>query len=373
MARRVPKGDSSAACSILMRTVTRRPVKDAPVMDLLTRPNRRVPVPETGSGAGHSHQPVLLTEAIQLLAPRPGGRYLDATFGGGGHTRAILEATEPDGTVLALDADPEAIGRARRLADEPGVGDRLRAIAANFADLADVARRERMVPFDGVLLDLGVSSFQLDTASRGFAFRFDGPLDMRFDPNVGEPAAQLVNRLDRRELTDLLFHYGEEPRARRIAEVITRERERAPITTTSRLAEIVLAAVGGRRGRDTHPATRTFQALRIATNDELTTLERALGQAVDVLGPGGRLVTIAFHSLEDRIVKRFIERESTSCICPPGIPICVCDHRPRLRRITRRAVRATLAEVARNPRSRSAVLRAAELRVDDGLPERSEG
>jgi 16S rRNA (cytosine1402-N4)-methyltransferase len=236
----------------------------------------------------------------------------------------------------------------------------LRPIQANFADLADIARRAGVAPLDGILLDLGLSSFQLDHAERGFAFRLEGPLDMRFDPTRGQPAADLVNTLDAAALADLLWRYGEEPRSRRIAGAIVRERTRAPITTTSRLAEIVTHAVGGRRGQDTHPATRTFQALRIATNDELTALERALPGAVDVLAPGGRLVVIAFHSLEDRIVKRFIERESVACICPPETPLCVCHHQPRLRRLTRRAIRATPDEIATNPRSRSAVLRAAE-------------
>ena len=321
-----------------------------------------VRVQKTGSRSQEApagHRPVLLGETIALLAPRPGGRYLDGTFGGGGHTRTILEASAPDGAVLALDADPAAIARAWAMAGETSVGDRLRPVQANFADLADVARREGFVPLDGVLLDLGLSSFQLDAAERGFAFRFAGPLDMRFDPEQGRPAADLVNTLPVDALADVIWRYGEEPHSRRIARAIVRERDRAPITTTTRLAEIVAGAVGGRRGRDTHPATRTFQALRIATNDELTALERALAGAVEILPDGGRLVVIAFHSLEDRIVKRFIERESATCLCPPETPVCVCGHQPRLTRLTRRAVRATPAEVAVNPRSRSAVLRAA--------------
>jgi 16S rRNA (cytosine1402-N4)-methyltransferase len=315
-----------------------------------------------------AHLPVLLPEAIAALAPEPGGRYLDGTFGGGGHARAILAASAPGGRVLALDADPAAIGRAAALAAEPGVGERLVPVRANFADLAGIAAREGFAPLDGVLLDLGLSSFQLAEPGRGFAFRGEGPLDMRFDPTHGRPAAALVNDLPERDLADLLFRYGEEPRSRRIAAAIVRERARAPIATTARLAEVVSGAVGGRRGSDTHPATRTFQALRIATNDELAALERALAGAVSVLAPGGRLVTIAFHSLEDRIVKRFFARESAACVCPPGLPVCVCGHTPRLARVTTKAVRAGPAEVAANPRSRSAVLRAAER-----LPERSDG
>ena len=319
-----------------------------------------------GARPSAGHQPVLLAETLAFLAPRSGGRYLDGTFGGGGHTRAILDASAPDGFVLALDADRAAMTRAEALRAEPGIGPRLVPVQTNFERLADTAIEVGFAPLDGALLDLGLSSFQLDEPARGFAFRFDGPLDMRFDPTGGRPAADLVNELPPRDLADLLFRYGEEPRARRIAAAIVRERERAPIESTARLAGIVSDAVGGRRGADTHPATRTFQALRIATNRELEVLERALAGAVSVLAPGGRLVVIAFHSLEDRIVKRFVQRESAACICPPGLPVCVCGHTPRLRKITGRAVRASSAEIAANPRSRSAVLRAAERLPDEG-------
>jgi|SRR5579884_3517976 len=311
------------------------------------------------AGGGTSHQPVLLAETLAALAPRPGGRYLDGTFGGGGHTRTVLAMSAPDGAVLALDADPAAVARGLALANEPGIGDRLRVVHANFGDLAEVAASEGFTPLDGVLLDLGLSSFQLGEAERGFAFRLEGPLDMRFNPERGQPAAELVNALPPETLADILFRYGEEPRARRIAAAIARERARQPIATTTRLAEIVGAAVGGRRGRDTHPATRTFQALRIAVNDELEVLEQALGGAVASLAVGGRLVVIAFHSLEDRIVKQFMRRESAACVCPPEQPVCTCGHTPRLRLIGR-AVRSTPDEVAANPRSRSAVLRTAE-------------
>ncbi len=272
----------------------------------------------------------------------------------------LLERSAPDGVVLALDADPVAIDRALALQQDPGVAERLIPVRANFADLAAVARDRGVVPLDGILLDLGLSSFQLDQPERGFAFRHEGPLDMRFNPERGSPASHLVNTLPERELADLIWRYGEDPGSRRIARAIVRERERAPIATTTRLAEIVSGALGGRRGRDIHPATRTFQALRIATNEELTALEAALAGAVDVLASGGRLAVIAFHSLEDRIVKRFIERESAACVCPPEIPVCVCGHRPRLKKVTRRAVRPDAAEMEANPRARSAVLRVAE-------------
>jgi 16S rRNA (cytosine1402-N4)-methyltransferase len=307
---------------------------------------------------------VLATEAIDALAPRSGGRYLDATFGGGGHTRLLLDAGAPDGRVLALDADPEAVARGEALATEPAYRGRLQVAHANFEDLGAVAVETEFAPLDGVLMDLGLSSFQLDTAERGFAFRYDGPLDMRFDPEHGLPATVIVNELPEEELADLIYRYGEEPKSRRIARAIARERARAPIETTTRLAEIVSAAVGGRRGAETHPATRTFQALRIATNRELEVLEAALDAAVGALAPGGRLAVIAFHSLEDRLVKSFIQRESATCICPPEQPVCTCDHHPRLRKISKKPVRPSAAEIARNPRSRSAVLRVAE-RLED--------
>ncbi len=306
------------------------------------------------------HRPVLLAEAVASLLPRPGGRYVDGTFGGGGHTRALLEATSPDGTVLAIDADPAAIARAHAMQREAGIGERLLPVHGNFSALADIARSYGAVPLDGILLDLGLSSFQLDQPERGFAFRSEGPLDMRFDTERGLPASVLLNSLPERELADLIWRFGEEPGSRRIARAVVRERAVAPIETTTRLAEIVQHALGGRRGRDTHPATRTFQALRIATNEELVALESALAGALDVLAEGGRLSVISFHSLEDRIVKRFIERESATCICPPEIPVCICNHVPRLRKVTRRAVRPDAAELDANPRARSALLRVAE-------------
>jgi 16S rRNA (cytosine1402-N4)-methyltransferase len=318
------------------------------------------------------HAPVLLDEAIASLQPHGGGRYLDGTFGGGGHTRALLAASACEGFVLARDAVPAAFERARVMQAEPAIGGRLLVARANFADLAAVARDEGVAPLDGILLDLGLSSFQLDAPERGFAFRFEGPLDMRFDPERGSPATELVNTLPERELADLIWRLGEEPASRRIARAIVREREEHPIETTGRLAEIVARAAGGRRGRDTHPATRTFQALRIATNQELPALETALASALEVLAPGGRLAVIAFHSLEDRLVKRFIERESAACVCPPGLPVCICGHTPRLRKVTRRAIRPGAAEMAANPRARSAVLRVAE-HLADASPESRNG
>jgi 16S rRNA (cytosine1402-N4)-methyltransferase len=303
---------------------------------------------------------VLLREAVEGLAPRPGGRYLDGTLGGGGHTRALLEASAPDGRVLALDADPAAIARGESLRAE--YGDRLVLRQANFASLAGAARETGFAPLDGVLLDLGLSSFQLADTARGFSFQQDGPLDMRFGPGAATSAAELVDGAAEEELADILWRYGEERHARRIARAIVRERERAPIATTGALAALVARAVPHRPGeRDRiHPATRTFQALRIVVNGELDALESALDGALATLAPGGRLAVIAFHSLEDRIVKEFMRREATDCICPPRLPVCVCGHRATVRLVTRKGVRPGEAEVAANPRAQSARVRAAE-------------
>jgi len=318
----------------------------------------------SANGEAGLHVPVLLTEAVAALNPRSGGRYLDGTFGGGGHTRAILAASEPDGVVLALDADADAIARGEAFFADPVIGSRLRLAHANFADLVTVANHHGLAPLDGVLLDLGLSSFQLDSGDRGFAFRFEGPLDMRFDRSTGQPASVLVNTLPPDELMQILWRYGEEPRARRIVQTIERERTASPIETTSQLAEIVSGAVGGRRGSDTHPATRTFQALRIATNGELVMLAQALNGAVAALAAGGRLAVISFHSLEDRMVKQFIRREAANCACLPEQPICICQHRPRLKSLGK-ATKPGSDEISRNPRSRSALLRIAE-RLPDG-------
>lgn len=305
------------------------------------------------------HEPVMLDEVIAALQPRAGGRYLDGTFGGGGHASAILAASAPDSIVVAIDADPAAMARAAALQAQPGNGQRLRFSQGNFVDMVRIAAELGVDAFDGVLLDLGLSSFQLDDPERGFAFRFDGPIDMRFDPTRGTSAGELVNTLPASDLANLIWRNGDEQKSRRIAAAIERERLREPIQTTGRLAAIVERAVGGRRGSDTHPATRTFQALRIAVNDELAILERALAGALDLLRPGGRLAVIAFHSLEDRIVKQFMKLESSTCICPPEQPVCTCTHEPRVR-VIGKPLRAGAAELERNPRARSAVLRIAE-------------
>jgi 16S rRNA (cytosine1402-N4)-methyltransferase len=308
------------------------------------------------------HLPVMVEEVMTALSPRPGSFQVDGTVGGGGHALRILEATSPDGRLLGLDADPRAIERVgRRLAS---FGDRLVLRNTNFEHLDSVARSVGWDHVDGILLDLGLSSFQLSETERGFSFRAEGPLDMRFDPSQGQPASQLVNTLDEESLTRLFRAYGEEPDARRIARAIVRARGEAPIETAAQLATVVSSAVArprhtGRHSR-IHPATRVFQALRISVNAELDVLARALERAVDLLRPGGVLVVISYHSLEDRIVKRTFAAERRGCICPPETPVCVCGRQPRLAAVGGTRPRTpTEAEVAANPRARSARLRAA--------------
>ncbi len=301
------------------------------------------------------HRTVLLSEAVMWLAPFPGGRYLDATVGAGGHATAILEAAAPDGVVLGFDRDPYALQYAAARLSRFGA--RVTLLHTGYDRLTDMAQQADFLPVDGVLFDLGFSSLQVDDSQRGFAFRLNGPLDMRYDPDSDDPsAAELLNTLDEAELTALLRLYGEEPHSRRIAHAIVAAR---PLHTTRQLAEVVAQASGGRYG-GIHPATRTFQALRIAVNRELERLEATLPQAVAALRPGGRLVVITFHSLEDRIVKHFLREQARDCICPPRAPICVCEHQPALRLLFTKAIAPSATEIAENPRSRSARLRAAE-------------
>ncbi len=307
------------------------------------------------------HIPVLAEEVMSMLAPAPGNLQIDATLGGGGHTERILEATDPDGRLLGLDADGAAIARVDgRL--RPRFGDRLVLRQANFRDLATVARDAGFEQVDGALFDLGLSSYQLADTERGFGFRAGGPLDMRFDTSRGVPASELLATLDVDELTALFRRYGEEPKARRIARAIVDARGSEPVATAEELATLVegVAPPNPRQPRRTHPATRVFQALRIAVNEELDALQEGLAAAVDLLRPGGRLVVLSYHSLEDRIVKRFIAAERRGCVCPPELPVCVCGRNPRLRLLTRPSVTPTRAEVEANPRARSARLRAAE-------------
>jgi 16S rRNA (cytosine1402-N4)-methyltransferase len=305
------------------------------------------------------HVTVLLHEAVAALRPRPGGIYVDATFGGGGHAGLLLDVTPPVGQVIAIDADQAAIPRAARIEGRAENAGRLQLHHRNFRDLATVVEETHAPHVDGVLFDLGLSSFQLDEGSRGFSFRHDAPLDMRFDQGQGVTAADILNHADQEELARILWINGEEKQSRRIAASIVRERDIAPITSTVQLASLVERAVGGRRRSPIHPATRTFQALRIEVNQELDALRDVLRVAAQVLSPGGRLVVISFHSLEDRIVKRFMEAESATCVCPPEQPICTCDTIPRLSRIGK-PIRPSDHEINANPRSRSAIMRVAE-------------
>jgi 16S rRNA (cytosine1402-N4)-methyltransferase len=296
-------------------------------------------------------------EVVETLAPRSDSLQIDATLGGAGHAERILDASAPDGRLLGIDADGAAIARsAARLAR---FGDRAVFRQANFRQLVEVAPSAGFEQVDGMLLDLGLSSFQLADSDRGFGFRTGGRLDMRFDTTVGVPAADLLAALDARELAALFRKYGEEPFAGRIARNIVETRVNTPVETAEQLAALVERAVPAPKARRTHPATRVFQALRIAVNDELGALEAGLAASLVLLRPGGRLVVLSYHSLEDRIVKRFIATEQKGCICPPEIPICVCGRKPNLRSLGKSRT-PSLEEVAANPRSRSARLRGAE-------------
>jgi 16S rRNA (cytosine1402-N4)-methyltransferase len=302
------------------------------------------------------HIPVLYQEVLDLLQIKPGGRYIDGTLGAGGHTGGILEASAPDGRVLAFDRDLEAIHYAGERLNH--FSDRLMTVHASYGTMAEVAASYGFESVDGVLLDLGLSSRQLEDALRGFSFLQDGPLDMRFDTTRGVTAASLVNQLPEQELADLFWRYGEERNSRRYARAIGARR---PIQTTSELAALIEeAAPPAARKRRIHPATQVFQALRIAVNEELDELETGLPAAIELLRPGGRVAVISFHSLEDRYVKHLFRDLARDCICPPRQPICTCDTVPQVRVVTRRAVVASESEVRENPRSRSARLRVAE-------------
>ncbi len=301
-----------------------------------------------------THIPVMLEETVRALAVQSGGRYIDCTLGGGGHAAAILERISPAGQLLGIDADPEAIRVAgERLKD---YGDSILPINENFANLQAICLRYDYQPVHGILFDLGLSSLQLGDHSRGFSFQEDGPLDMRLSPDQQVTAADIINQSSEKELVDIIRGYSEENYSRQIASRIVKER---PIETTLKLAKTVERAIGGRKGK-LHPATKTFQALRIAVNQELDNLESAIRQAVSLLGFGGRLVVISYHSLEDRVVKRIMHQESQDCICPAKTPTCVCGHSASLRLVSRKAITPSAQEVKLNPRSRSAKLRVAE-------------
>jgi 16S rRNA (cytosine1402-N4)-methyltransferase len=305
------------------------------------------------------HLPVMVEKVMMALAPVPGSFQVDATVGGGGHALRILGATNPDGRLLGLDADSAAIERTgRRLAR---FGERVTLRQSNFESIAQVARDAGFDRVDGVLMDLGLSSYQLADQERSFSFRAEGPLDMRFDTSRGVPASELLATLDEAQLTDLFRRFGEEPGARRIARGIVAGRRTQPIETGTQLAELIerVAPPSPKGRRRIHPATRVFQALRIAVNRELETLPEGLAGALEVLRPGGRLVVISYHSLEDRIVKRFIAAERRGCTCPPELPVCVCGRAPRLAPVGKQPQFPDADEVAANPRSRSARMRTA--------------
>jgi 16S rRNA (cytosine1402-N4)-methyltransferase len=300
------------------------------------------------------HLTVLLREAVEALAIKPAGVYVDATFGRGGHSKAILEQLGPDGRLLALDRDPRAIEAAAAIGDQ-----RLKVVHRAFGEVAEAVREAGFGKVDGVLFDIGVSSPQLDEGGRGFSFRFDAPLDMRMDTTQGETAAEWLARADVREITQVVRDYGEERFAFQIAKKIVAARSERPVATTGQLAALVREAVRTRElGQD--PATRTFQALRIHINQELEQLALALPQARDVLNPGGRLVVISFHSLEDRIVKRFMRDEAAPDDLPKNFPLKVSQLPPPRLALVGKAIKPAAAETSANPRARSAVMRVAE-------------
>jgi len=306
------------------------------------------------TGQPSPHEPVLYQEIIDYLRPISAGKYVDATVGAGGHAHGILQSSSPDGRLLGLDLDDYAL----ELAGQRLLQFKSRVVLrkASYATLKEQLQLVGWDSVQGILIDLGVSSMQVDIPERGFSFLTSGPLDMRFDAASGKTAADLVNLLPVEDLTNILREYGEEPQARRIAHAIVANR---PMYTTLELSEVIQKAVGLHRGR-IHPATRTFQALRIATNEELQSLESVLPQAVAALAPQGRLAVISFHSLEDRITKHFLQRESRDCICPPKQPVCTCQHRAKIKLVSRRAISPDENEVRVNPRARSAKLRVAE-------------
>ena len=300
------------------------------------------------------HLPVLYHEIINELQPQSGGYYVDGTLGAGGHAWGILDASSPDGKLLGLDLDPHALKLAeKKLAP---FDDRIFLKKASYVTLRKELAALQWGAVQGIVLDLGVSSMQLDESGRGFSFRLDAPLDMRFDPQGLTTAADLVNNLPETDLADLIYRYGEERRSRRVARAIVKAR---PVNTTGQLATVVARAMSsGKSGR--HPATRTFQALRIAVNHELEAIGQVLPEAVAALAPSGRLAVISFHSLEDRIVKQFFRYASRDCVCPPKQPICTCEHKACISEITRKPIQPAEAEVLQNPRARSARLRVVE-------------
>lgn len=301
------------------------------------------------------HRPVLLQETVDNLITDPHGIYVDCTLGGGGHLRYLMENLAADATVIGLDKDADILEQTRGFL----AGLNVTLIQSDFKYLKQVLQDLEIDLVDGIMMDLGVSSFQLDTAERGFSFHEDALLDMRMNRDQYLTAHDIVNNFDENEITDILFEYGEEKYARSISKAIVNYRDKKSIETTLELADIIKGAVPAKYRREKHPARKSFQALRIAVNDELGALREVLPQAAEVLRPGGRLCVISFHSLEDRIVKQFIQEQSRTCTCPPGFPICICGQQPTLKMIKRKPIVASVEECEDNPRARSAKLRVA--------------
>ena len=294
----------------------------------------------------------MVEEVLNALDVRSGGRYIDCTVGEGGHSAEIRASADPAPRLLGLDVDEEALSTAKRR-----LGGGVTLVRGSYRELKRLAETNGFMPADGVLLDLGLSSLQVESGARGFSFLRPGPLDMRFDSSQELTAHHIVNGYGEEELANLIYRFGEERRSRRIARAIVRSR---PIEDTAELAEVVRRSMGRQPRRHTHPATKTFQAIRMETNAELETVEQGVRGAIEVLRPGGRLAVISYHSLEDRLVKRLLARESSTCVCPPGAAACACGHEPTVRLVNRRVIRPSRSEVVTNPRSRSAKLRAAE-------------
>lgn len=304
------------------------------------------------------HLPVMLDEVIVQLAPLPGQLLVDGTVGGGGHAEELIKESDPDGELIGLDVDQVALEAARfRLSR---YRKRARVYRENYANLDKVLAIEGVKKVDGILLDLGVSSYQFDEPERGFSFRAEAPLDMRMDDRLGVTARYVVNEISRDQLRRILFEYGEETAANRIVDRIIQQRRRTPIETTTELAELVESVVSS-RGSKIHPATRTFQAIRMEVNNELENLKQFLARFTDWLKPGGRLVVISFHSLEDRLVKTRFRELAKGCVCPPEVPVCMCGKKPRIKLLTKKPVAPGADEVRKNPRARSARLRAVQM------------
>lgn len=302
------------------------------------------------------HRAVLLEETIENVLTNPAGIYVDCTVGGGGHLSRLAERISREGFLVGLDKDLDVLQATRERLSI----DRLLLIQSDFRHLQSVLQEHDVDLVDGIMMDLGVSSFQLDEAERGFSFHEDAPLDMRMDRSQEFSARDLLNSWEEASIVGILFEYGEERYARRIARAIVQAREKKPIETTLELVDIIRGAVPARYSRETHPARRSFQAIRIAVNGELDALKMVLPQAIELLKPGGRLCVISFHSLEDRIVKRYFQDEARSCVCPPGMPVCTCDHQSRVKIVTKKPIQSSAEEVEQNPRARSAKLRVAQ-------------